>query len=571
MNIVFTALSVLSSITGFASGQRYDTEAYHLQDLLFEHFGELSPLADENSILMSDDVYDMGGSNRYLLLSFIDGKSVIYDKKDECILETYDVNPYLGHDDEFKLLGNIDDEYMFGYFDEEINDFTFINNTSKSKEDIRTYYGNQDVSFGNYYTNIEMPANVHIISNAYYFERLGNRHALNNDGTCAVISAEILLGYYDTFVNDTIVPEEYDQPVVQPITSSNPKPIDFSESPGVDTNSSHRFHDYLCDLSNNVLGVNPTNSGMNTKDQKRLMLEYLDERGLSYQTRCSEGNLTDLIGNKAKTVIKDAINQNRPVIACGEKHASVAYAYSDTMVWVHTGWGFVGATPWRTFESGMFSNYYSGAIDFISIGVNAHVCSDNYFASNLSTYVCAKCGNKFKLSDVSPANVGLPTTYYSQERNKTASAGNLGLWVNYKRAATSSDSSYISLSARRSNEGLAYVDIYANKAIRKLEFGLSFYNSNEALNKNNASIELFVVRRSYEGDLYLSYLENLIDYSISKNRMDPTPFVYNFTNDEIYGFSLTVCAPATGTTDSGRVCLQGISMEYLTNYTGISF
>ena len=59
MNILFTALTVLSNITGFASSQNYDTSAEHLLDCMFEHFGEYSPLAVEESILNSKDIYDM--------------------------------------------------------------------------------------------------------------------------------------------------------------------------------------------------------------------------------------------------------------------------------------------------------------------------------------------------------------------------------------------------------------------------------------------------------------------------------------------------------------------------------
>ena len=570
MNVVITALSVLSSITGFASGQRYDTNENHLQDLLTEHFGELSPLASEDSILMSDDVYDMGGSNRYLLLSFIDGKTVIYDKKDEAILETYDVNPYSGHDDEFKLLGNIEDEYMFGFFDEEINDFSFINNTSRGKEDIREYYGNQAIySYGNYYMNVAMPDNVHIIDNAFYFEKLGSKHAPNDDGTCAVISAEILFGYYDTFLNDSIVAENFDKPTSEHLLTSNPSVRDFRQSPSVDTGDSNDetdygrgFHDYLCYLSLDRMNIDPRDNGLNVRDQKALMRRYLDERGLTYQTRCSEGNLGDLIANKAKTVIKDAINQNRPVIACGEGHASVAYAYSDTMVWVHTGWGFTGATPWRTFESSMFQNYYSGAIDFTSIAGNKHVCSDNYFASNISTYICPKCGKVYKLSEVNPSSFNLSTTYFSSEMRKNVTVENQDVYLNYYRTAMLSDRKFISLSAKRNNEGMAYIDIYVSRAVKILKFELCFYSYGEALNSGESHIYFTPIRRSSEGDLYLpNDSEDLINRSISKNRTYPTEFVYDYTGEEVYGFSLTVTAPATGNSDSGRVCLGNITMK----------
>ncbi len=568
MNTVFTALAVLANITGFASGQRYDTSEEHLLDCMFEHYGELSPLADPNSILYSADVYDMDGTNRYLLLSFTDGTTSIYDKKEECISSTYESNPYEGYDNEFKLLGYIDNEYLFGYFDEELNDFMFINNTSMSKEYIHSYYGNQAPSYGNYYTNIDIPSNARIISNAFYFERLGNRHATNNSGTCAVISAEILFGYYDTFINDTIVDKQYDRPSVQNINKSYPIVRDFDQSAGVDTPTHSDFHDYLCDIATNDIHDDPTVGGMTVANQRKMMKKYMDDRGISYQFHCSESGLSELIANKAKTVIKETINQNRPVIAAGEGHTSVAFAYSDTMVWVHTGWGYTAATPWRTFESGMFYNYNAGAIDIMNICNNVHVCSDNYYAPNKNVYVCPSHGQVYKETDIAPIDYGFSTSYHSYEDTSGFYEEDEHVRVDYKRAALLSDN-FISLSARRSGEGHAFVDYWMTKAIRHLKFSISFYSASEALSYTNSNIDFWTLRRfESSGNTYFSYEESLFDYNISTNRNNPTIIDFDFTGDEIYGFSISVDAPATGNADTGRVLIGNITIERSVNAHG---
>ena len=572
MNILFTALTVLSNITGFASAQRYDTTEEHLQDCMFEHFGEYSPLATEESILNSEDVYDMDGTNRYLLLSFNDGEYVIYDKKDESIFQTFESNPYEGFDDKFKLLGNINEKHLYAYFNEEIEDFTFIDNASFSKEQIHSYFTNQAFKYGNYYKNVDMPANVHIINNAFYFEKLTENHAENNEGTCSVIASEILLGYYDTFLNDTIVDEQYDQPVREPIDKTNPSVRDFLNSPGTDViNDCSAFHDMLCDIAKYEVGDDPKVDGMSVLNQKTMMSRYLNTRDMAYSIRSSDGNFSELVANKAKTVIKDAINQNRPVIACGEGHCSVAYAYSDTMVWVHTGWGYSAATPWRTFESGMFYNYSAGAIDFTSINYGEYICSDNYYATNRNAYICPQCGRVYRVSDIVPSDCGISSTYYSTERTSSFDIDDEHVRIEYKRAALlTSNETTISLSARKNGEGEAYAKYWVTKKIRRVEFNICFYSANESLSRYDSNVKFWAIRYRNEdgGYFYYDRIEDLLLHGISSNRYDPTHLIYNFIGDDVFGIRITVESPATGNYDSGRVLIGSINIERSVNAHG---
>lgn len=576
MNAVFTALSVLSSITGFASGQRFDTSKDHLMDCMSEHFGELSPLVNEESIVSTDDVYDMDGSNRYVLLSFFDNSFVIYDKKDECVLMTYDTNPYEGYGDSFKLLGNIEEEYIYAYFNEEINDFTFIDNTHLSKEDIHIYFTNQGYSYGNYYRGVAMPADVHIIDDAFYFENLNNYHAPNTNGTCAVISTEILLGYYDTFVNDTIVEEQYDHVAVKELNMVNPTVKDFTQSPGIDyfssisSLSSSVFHDYLYDVARNDIGDDPKNNGMSVSNQKKLIKKYLDEKEIPYLINSSDGNFSEVINNKAKTVIKNAIDQSRPVIACGEGHCAVAYAYSDTMVWVHTGWGYTAATPWRSFESGLFYNYSAGAIDIMGIYNSYHVCSDNYYASDINMYLCPKCGPAYRENNIAPSEFGISSEYSSSGQTKRVTADDVIVRATYKRTITLSDGSYLCMSARKQDVGNAFVEFWFTKPIKHFSFDACLYSYNEGVDSSNSNIVVYANRPGEKQGYYSGKpIDYLLNHSLSKNRNNPTGFEYDFTGDnKVVGIVIKITAPATGTSDLGRLCIGNIVFKRSTTAHG---
>ena len=566
MNAVFTALSVLSSITGFASGQRFDTSKDLLMDCMTEHFGELSPFVKEESIVSTDDVYDMDGSNRYVLLSFFDNSFVIYDKKDEIILKTYDANPYEGFEDSFKLLGNIENKYMYAYFNEEVNDFTFINNTCMSKEELHLYFTNQGYSYGNYYRDVAKPSNVHIIQDAFYFEKLGNNHAPNTDGTCAVISTEILLSYYDTFVNDRVIDDVYENVEEESISKATPAATDFIKSPGVDSVNNTRFHDYLYRIACDEVKDDPKNSGMSVSNQKQLVKKYLEKRGITHVSYSSDGNFSDLIGNKAKKVIKDAIDQNRPVIACGEGHASVAYAYSDTMVWVHTGWGYTAATPWRTFESGMFYNYSAGAIDIANICSGVHACSDNYLASNTNTYVCPKCG-AYKRTEIAQNGLGISDEFSTTGQTKYFTLDSANIHITYIRAAVlSADTRYLTLSPKKQGEGFALVEYWVTKPIRYIEFKVCLFGYSEGIDSSNTTVMVHAIRPGSSQGTYMGEaIDSLLDRNISKNRNSPTTLSYSFAkNDNVVGFRVMINSPATGTTDSGRVCISNLLLKHST-------
>lgn len=60
-----------------------------------------------------------------------------------------------------------------------------------------------------------------------YFKNLNTNFGNNNKGSCGYVAASMLLSYYDTVLNEKIVPRQFDNPSL-----AHDKP-DFSESPGV--------------------------------------------------------------------------------------------------------------------------------------------------------------------------------------------------------------------------------------------------------------------------------------------------------------------------------------------------
>lgn len=60
-----------------------------------------------------------------------------------------------------------------------------------------------------------------------YFQNLNTNFGNNNKGSCGYVAAAMILSYYDTVLNEKIVPRQFDNPSL-----AHDKP-DFSESPGV--------------------------------------------------------------------------------------------------------------------------------------------------------------------------------------------------------------------------------------------------------------------------------------------------------------------------------------------------
>lgn len=559
LNALMLGLTALSSITGFSSTNSFDTSIIHLENVA-QYLNETIEEREDGLITVSGvdyfcDLYTVSGENKYLEVSLERNGYLIYDKEDQIVLEysPYKKSPFYGYEENFKI------------FNEELFDFTYVVYDDDFFYDLDTklvadlaqvtrYVESLESTAGTYYRNIPVTSDAHIIDSSFYFENLGYRHAWNYNGTCTIVALEILLGYYDTFSSDLIIEDYYDTPTSENIGNSR-SITSFTQSPGVDNSlmDDHDFHDYLCTVARDEVGDDPEQDGMTTGNQISLLKKYLSKRNVSYSLSTSEGNVGDIWTQRALGIIKDGIKSNRPVIANGSKHSVVAFAYDNDYVWAHTGWGWVGATPWSTFESGLFSNYSAGAIDLHYDG--SHVHSDNYYSTNADLYICP-CGVWNTHTTISPIDYGFEPQYFFYEKTKTFNVDSLTISTRRLRTGYIEDE-YVNLSPKRQNAGKSFLELNFDKRVRAFDINLSYWQISDKLSPLNASATLEVKNTNGNWEKQLDLLN---DVSLSTNRNFQESYIFRYIGAEIKGIRINVNSPATGTSNGGRISIGNLTL-----------
>ena len=558
INSIILGLNALAAITGISSRTNFEVtrEDYiNIAETIKSSVSYGDKLLISN-VIAYDDIYYIYGENRYLCVELKNAGYLIYDKRENCVIEynPYELNPYKNYDDGvLKLLYHYDDKSY--YFIYENDDFEFINDTLNLNLNICNDLINESTDdSGYYYTNVNPSNDAVFINNSYYFEKLGNNHGLNDSGICTIIATQIILGYYDTFNNDNLVDEKYD---VISIEKTDTKSIkNFSQSPGTgNAYSDQRFRDYLVNLTTNVIGVSPVNRGMYTKEQITLVNKYLIDSNLSYSLSTSEGNWGDQITNRAITIIKNAIDNNRPVLVNGSGHSTVAYGYDDNYVYVHTGWGYVAATPWSTFTTKWLNNEFdTGAVDIL-LG-DEHYHSDNYYSEFYNEYYCPD-GYKYENLTLYPDEYNFESQYFFYE--KTSNISKNGYLINTKRLRTGYiENEYINLSSRRENAGIAYLEFYCPFFIRKIDLDISFWSSNELylFDGNCALIQYMDLNANW-----ITIFDLLNDVTLSTNRNNQNKLTVKFPKD-VSNFRIYAENNPIGDRNKGRISIKRLEITH---------
>lgn len=555
MNLIVLGLSLLVNLTGFSSGVNYETTCDHLMDALSENGIILNPSDNfVNEVIRYGDIYNLSGQNKYLEIELVNGGWILYDKTQTTTVDYFDFNPFCNVQvDTLKLFDEENLGFEFAFYDEHSNDFISLGANSFSEEMIGDYFANQDKKGGNYYQDIPLSNSAHIINDYEYFQKLNGRHAWNSLGTCTIVSTEILLGYYDTFESDLFVDELYEVISRENLTNSNLTWKDFSRSPGVDNylTNDYDFHDYLVSIARDEVGDDPEKDGMTTKNQIKLVENYLNKQGISYSLSTSEGNLGDIWTQRAIGIIKSGIDAGRPVIANGTGHSVVAYAYDDEYVWVHTGRGWTGATPWATYESGLFANYSAGCIDIIYEG--EHVHSDNYYSYSLNQYFCT-CGTKYSSTSILPEDYGFEEQYFYYSKSHSILIDDLVINTNRLRTGYIEEE-YINLSPKRRDAGEAYLELNFSKSVRKFSINLSYWQTKDVLSSLNSTAVLEVKRNGN-----WQFEEDLLSLNLSTDRTKQDEFIYSYIGEEINGIAIRMTAPATGDRNLGRISIGNLTL-----------
>lgn len=99
-----------------------------------------------------------------------------------------------------------------------------------------------------------------------------------------------------------------------------------------------------------------------------------------------EDNWSDTTNNNCSNHLKEAIDANKPVFVGAAGHATVAFAYDDNYVYVHSRWEDIRRTPWAAYDTNFF-DFFGGphTVDVTVFSTN-HYYSDTYFSTFLNQY-----------------------------------------------------------------------------------------------------------------------------------------------------------------------------------------
>ena len=436
------------------------------------------------------------------------------------------------------------------------------NNIHRTRVDGESILNTQDVNnvrkgdyeSGQYYFISPNETSV-VIPNSFYFERLYDYHGHNESGICAIIALQIILGYYDTFCNDSIVNDTFD---VETKTYTSVYSVDeFEQSPGAgQMYEDERFRDYLLNLAFTVNGVTPVNNGMTNNQQIALLQSYLNGTGLSYSLNYCEGNIIQDISGYAKTVIRNAIDQGRPVIANSISHSMVAYGYDDTFVYVHTGYGYVSATPWSTFEAGLFEFASIGAID-INFSCS-HFHSNNYYSYFTNDYYCP-CGYTSEKTTYYPDTFEFEQQYFYYRRRKEITISNYTIET-YRLRTGFIEYEFINLSPRREDAGLAYLEVISEEELLSIVINVSFWGPNEHYNLNNSDHYVEIQYMNSIGD-WETIFDLLHDINLSTNRYNQNQVAIYFPSG-VTAFRIIASNDDVGNRNSGRISIGELSINH---------
>lgn len=553
MNIVFLGLTLLNSLTGNCFISNVPTTTAILKEAVIG--SESHVIASDynfmDTISYYDDVYNMNGVNRYVEIQTEDQGWILFDKIDSVVVEREETTPFDYNRDTLKIYDEDCLGFRYCYYDNNLNDFVMYNNNIGFTKSVINFYTTNNILPGEYSSDIPISSSANKISNYQYFYNLNDFHG-ENQSTCVIIAAEMLLGYYDTFLSDLIVDETFDVNTTEQINKVNFNWRDFNQSPGVDSMSLgiNHFHDYFVDICKTELNIDPIGRGLYYSDLISLLDIYLEKfPSYNYNLITSEGNVADLLTQRIVALIKNAIDNDRPILVGGQGHATVAFAYDENYVWVHTGWGFVGATPWST-----FTNISQFEIFCVDLDFNlSHVHSDNYYNEALDQYLCP-CGAKYTTTTISPSDFNFPQEYNHDVIYQGVELEKINLYT-YRKRTGYIENEFINVSPIHDGEGEAFIQIFFSKYIRSFTINLSYWQILDKLSPEESSSFLQIYQFSRWDNK-----TDLIAANLSTDRNNQNTFSYDFFEYEIEGIGIESFGPAAGERNLGRISIGEIKI-----------
>ena len=249
-----------------------------------------------------------------------------------------------------------------------------------------------------------------------YFDNLTENYAINYKGSCGYIALAMLLSFYDTYLNDSIVPENYD------VNSSGfeTNMVIRRNSPGttrdyinnanyltaqqylsyISTTEYTSLHSKLVAIGNTLgfydINDNLTPCGTDYDDRLSILQYYLSNvAGLTINTHYSvmyeeyEDFMPIIFSNDVRSATIDFITDGYPVLlgindGLGSGHVVVAYDYDfyNDVIYCHSGIDSCGthvdveSLGFPYFFSALAINFYIGHNHPLNYEVSKYVGED---------------------------------------------------------------------------------------------------------------------------------------------------------------------------------------------------
>ena len=277
-------------------------------------------------------------------------------------------------------------------------------------------------------TNYVQEKNVFLDNFAsYYFYNLTGNFGYNYIGSCSYTAAAMLLSYYDTYWNDTVIPDvlNYEQNNRSILPNSTIKSI--TDSPGIirepssiinqkksetgtsmDEDLSKKYYKELVEAyKNQYFHMKLMDIGLNenidiwddfslTINTIAELLEYYFDNEITDSSLQVRIEFIDLVGNDMKEYVIGKVVQGIPVLvtAMDDKlkgHTFIIYDYNaaEDELYCHTGWKNTSNSEGNTITTHVaFSSIgyttLKGALTMEFVSDHSH--SDNYVDSEGNTY-----------------------------------------------------------------------------------------------------------------------------------------------------------------------------------------
>lgn len=220
-----------------------------------------------------------------------------------------------------------------------------------------------------------------------YFINLKDNAAYNKAGSCGYVAIALLLSYYDTYWNDDIVPETYDQ-----------SSLSLDVSPGVrneyeafggmtrdqyvnaiyeDENINNYFQFLLFKLARDSTGESTMSTfGVSYTKMRDMINYYL----FSYLGLLTNECFVQTVNSNVEEFVKEKVSNGEPVIVGIPGHVTVAYDYDILQDQLYGYWGWRDSNNHAPYTN--FSDAYAIALNL------EHKHSDNYIINGVETCSC---------------------------------------------------------------------------------------------------------------------------------------------------------------------------------------